>query len=239
MAETMLARARLAAGEQADCVEIILSNFGGPDLPAMDPWSRVSWWEGLVRTELAEGRIEAAWAWVERIEASSVRLGLTGHRALAQLSRAQVLAALGKPEQSAKLAQNAAEAFSQAGCKADAGRAHLVAGMVASDRSQLRQAQALLGECGMAELAKLARREQRRLDALSPDPKTAESGIEALTRRQRMVADLVAQGLTNREIARQLDVTSKTVEMHLAQIFAKLGVTSRAAVATRVSQATA
>ncbi|MEV4312335.1 AAA family ATPase [Actinocrispum sp. NPDC049592] len=236
LAQAMLARARLASGEREDCVQTILDTFGGPDLPAIDPWNRVSWWEGLVRADLAQGNIDKAWEWVGRIEASAERLGLAGHHALALLSRAQVLAVQGKPAECASLARQAAVEFGKVGCKADAGRSHLLAGMVAADRDQLRQAQVLLGECGAVDLAKLARREQRRLDALSPAPKVADDGVAALTRRQRMVADLVAQGLTNREIARHLDVTTKTVEMHLAQTFAKLGVTSRAAVAAKVSR---
>ncbi|WTY84591.1 helix-turn-helix transcriptional regulator [Micromonospora sp. NBC_01405] len=52
-----------------------------------------------------------------------------------------------------------------------------------------------------------------------------------LTRREGQVAVLVSQGLTNRRVAQELFVTEKTVEMHLSNIFAKLGVSSRAVVA--------
>ncbi|WTY54181.1 helix-turn-helix transcriptional regulator [Micromonospora sp. NBC_01412] len=55
--------------------------------------------------------------------------------------------------------------------------------------------------------------------------------MNLLTRRERQVAVLVSQGLTNRRVAQELFVTEKTVEMHLANIFAKLGVSSRAVVA--------
>jgi len=41
------------------------------------------------------------------------------------------------------------------------------------------------------------------------------------------VARLVAQGMTNQEVARQLYVSTKTVEFHLSNIFTKLGITSR------------
>ena len=53
------------------------------------------------------------------------------------------------------------------------------------------------------------------------------SGTEALTPAERRVADLVAEGLTNREVAETLWVTMKTVEVHLGRIYAKLGISSR------------
>jgi DNA-binding NarL/FixJ family response regulator len=43
------------------------------------------------------------------------------------------------------------------------------------------------------------------------------------------VAQMAARGLTNREIAESLFVTSKTVEIHLSRAYAKLGITSRRA----------
>lgn len=54
----------------------------------------------------------------------------------------------------------------------------------------------------------------------------------ALTRREREVAELVAQGLTNRRIAGKLVVSTRTVESHVEHILAKLGLTSRTQVAT-------
>jgi predicted ATPase/DNA-binding CsgD family transcriptional regulator/transcriptional regulator with XRE-family HTH domain len=52
-----------------------------------------------------------------------------------------------------------------------------------------------------------------------------------LTAREREVAELVASGLTNRQVADRLVVAETTVERHVANIFAKLGVHSRAQVA--------
>ncbi len=55
-----------------------------------------------------------------------------------------------------------------------------------------------------------------------------------LTRRERDVLRLVAQGLTNPEVAAQLYLSQRTVSWHLCTIFRKLGVHSRAA-ATRLA----
>jgi DNA-binding CsgD family transcriptional regulator/tetratricopeptide (TPR) repeat protein len=62
--------------------------------------------------------------------------------------------------------------------------------------------------------------------------------ITALTAREHDVAALVAENMTNREIADRLSVTEKTVETHLASIFAKTGVRSRAEVAARIAAGT-
>jgi DNA-binding NarL/FixJ family response regulator len=55
----------------------------------------------------------------------------------------------------------------------------------------------------------------------------AEAQLSVLTERERALARLVAAGLTNQEIAARLFVGVKTVEYHLAQIYGKLGITSR------------
>ncbi|MFP5447778.1 MAG: response regulator [Alphaproteobacteria bacterium] len=51
--------------------------------------------------------------------------------------------------------------------------------------------------------------------------------IERLTQREREVLDLVAEGLTNKAIARQLDISPATVKAHVERVIAKLGVADR------------
>ncbi|HLK74282.1 MAG TPA: helix-turn-helix transcriptional regulator [Streptosporangiaceae bacterium] len=50
---------------------------------------------------------------------------------------------------------------------------------------------------------------------------------DPLTGRERQVADLVAQALSNREVARTLVLSERTVESHVRSILAKTGLTSR------------
>jgi DNA-binding NarL/FixJ family response regulator len=51
--------------------------------------------------------------------------------------------------------------------------------------------------------------------------------FEALTARERTVLGLVADGLPNRDIARELGISEHTVKFHLSAVFGKLGVGSR------------
>jgi DNA-binding NarL/FixJ family response regulator len=61
-------------------------------------------------------------------------------------------------------------------------------------------------------------------------------GLAALSPREREIADLVAQGLTNREIGARLFLSEKTIETHLTRVFQKLGLRSRTQVAAEVSR---
>ncbi|MEV0738645.1 AAA family ATPase [Streptomyces sp. NPDC050549] len=61
--------------------------------------------------------------------------------------------------------------------------------------------------------------------------------LAGLTPQERAVARLVASGLTNRQVARELVISVKTVEYHLGRIFPKLGVDSRTRLAARLAGA--
>jgi non-specific serine/threonine protein kinase len=52
-----------------------------------------------------------------------------------------------------------------------------------------------------------------------------------LTNREREVADLIAAGSTNRQLARALGISEKTAEVHVRNIMAKLEASSRAGIA--------
>ena len=60
----------------------------------------------------------------------------------------------------------------------------------------------------------------------------ADLGWEALTEREHTVAELISQGLSNREIAAHLFLSERTVETHVGSILRKLSLRSRLAVAT-------
>jgi DNA-binding CsgD family transcriptional regulator len=90
------------------------------------------------------------------------------------------------------------------------------------------------------ESARLARHAREELEASGAQPRRELlSGTEALTPAERRVAELAAEGLTNREIAESLWVTHKTVEMHLGRCYGKLGIRSRRQLAGVLGQAVA
>jgi DNA-binding NarL/FixJ family response regulator len=66
-----------------------------------------------------------------------------------------------------------------------------------------------------------------------PSPAKAEM---TLTHRERQVAELVAQGLSNNDIAARLVISRRTAEAHVEHMLLKLGFTSRAQIAAWVTQ---
>jgi len=70
-------------------------------------------------------------------------------------------------------------------------------------------------------------------------PASDDDPLAALTSREREIADLVARGLKNREIAATLVLSRRTVEAHVQRVLIKLGFTSRSQVAALVVQSPA
>jgi DNA-binding CsgD family transcriptional regulator len=74
----------------------------------------------------------------------------------------------------------------------------------------------------------LAERARAELHATGARPRsTALSGVGSLTPSEKRVADLAADGMSNREIAQELFVTPKTVEVHLSNTYRKLEIGGR------------
>ena len=95
-------------------------------------------------------------------------------------------------------------------------------------RDALERALAIFDELGAALWTEKARSELARVGG-----RTAAG--DELTPTERRIAELVAKGKTNKEVAAQLFITPRTVEGHLTRIYAKLGVRSRAELAHRTS----
>ena len=67
-----------------------------------------------------------------------------------------------------------------------------------------------------------------------PAPERSGRGVDSLTETERGIAELVCQGLTNRQIAEQTFVSANTIAFHLRNIYRKLGIASRVQLARAV-----
>jgi ATP/maltotriose-dependent transcriptional regulator MalT len=94
---------------------------------------------------------------------------------------------------------------------AEAAVAYGRAGLMVRRSGSLARASVLAARCGRPQTPALANVDH----------------ADVLSRREREVAGLAADGLSNREIAQRLVISVRTVEGHLAQAFATLGVTRR------------
>ncbi|TDC90167.1 LuxR family transcriptional regulator [Actinomadura sp. 7K507] len=175
---------------------------------------------------------------------------LTGDVGLARLARAHAARAA-DPAASAALAAEAAELLTKAGRRPEAGRAELAAGIAhaaAGDRNRARErvraAAEIFDACGMRGLHAQAVREQRRLGvrvpapgrSTAPSPGGKEKPPFGLSPREHEIAMLVAEGCSNQQIAERLFLSVRTVETHLSRVFAKIGVSSRVGVATKMNR---
>lgn len=130
------------------------------------------------------------------------------------------------------LARSSAQ-LEQARALTDLGAALRRANRRTEAREPLRCALDLAVRCGAGPLRERAREE---LVAAGARPRRAtSSGVDALTPSELRVARMAADGMTNRAIAQALFVTIKTIEVHLANAYRKLGVASRTALAAALT----
>ncbi|MQY12098.1 DNA-binding transcriptional activator DevR/DosR [Streptomyces sp. RB5] len=70
-----------------------------------------------------------------------------------------------------------------------------------------------------------------------PEPEPAGEALAGLSPREREILALIGEGLTNRQIGKQLYLSEKTVKNHISRLLAKLGVERRIQAAVLASQA--
>ncbi|MBW5424759.1 AAA family ATPase [Streptomyces sp. BG9H] len=151
-------------------------------------------------------------------------------QAPAQLARCRAL--LAAPEESDALYTMALARHALVGGDFESARTQLLYGKwlrrrrrPGEARGMLRDALVSFERCGARAWAAQARAELR----ATGEAGTAEppGGLSRLTPQQLRIARCVAEGATNREVARRLSVSPRTVDHHLRNVFALLGVRSR------------
>ena len=100
----------------------------------------------------------------------------------------------------------------------------------------LEHAAAMLERCGSVWRRDRCLEALRRLGSAGRRAAAAALGPGSLTRREREVARLAATGMSAKEIAQALFVGKRTVETHLASVYAKLGVDSKLQLVRRADE---
>lgn len=226
-------------------ISVLLTAAGGADLGPIAPPLRPRGYELLTRTELARGQLAAAERYADLAAACPIAEYPRG-RMHAARARAAVLAAQRRNHDAIAAAARSVTDAQAARSPVEIARSRLLLGHIQAALGEgeqaigtLTQAEADLAVLGVERERDLAARQLRTLGKRPPrrsgTPHPRPEGARRLSMRERQVAQLVAAGRTNRQIATQLHITENTVETHLKRIFAKLGVSSRAAVATMTS----
>jgi DNA-binding CsgD family transcriptional regulator len=109
-------------------------------------------------------------------------------------------------------------------------------GRRADAREHLRAAHLIFDQLGARLLAGRAGQELRATGEIPHRP-AGPASVAGLTPQERAVAAAIARGHTNREAATMLFLSPKTIEMHLSRVYRKLGLRSRAELASRFATA--
>jgi ATP/maltotriose-dependent transcriptional regulator MalT len=247
MSQIQLAAARLAGGDAVGA-RTELASLNTESSRGLLDLVGAHGWTVLTEAHLALGELEAAedvsGCAAQRAEAAA----LAQQVAAARSARARVMLARGDTQAAVAAAHDAVDRFERAGNPVSSARARAIAGAAlaaAGEReaalAELLRAESALSASGAVREADAAMRELRRLGhrvARRPPSPARGTGLGGLSAREREVADLVASGHTNREVAAALFLSEKTIGSHLARIYDKLGVHLRAALAAIVARET-
>jgi DNA-binding NarL/FixJ family response regulator len=183
--------------------------------------------EQAIDALVADGRLDDAWAVADELAALGVPAERSWHAAVAGRGRALVAAARGDYTTAFSALAMSYEAHDRLANPFTLARTHLAAGVIArrarrwaDARRRFTDALELFDRLGASRWAERAATELGRLPG-----RPGTRG--ALTETERAVAELVAEGLTNKAIAARLSVTTRTVEQHVSSVYRKLDVDSR------------
>jgi DNA-binding CsgD family transcriptional regulator len=233
-----LATIGLARGEAALAVDIL--DRGLAQLP-MDSTATAPLLALLVEAHLSAGNLSDATAAADRLSDVASRHGGSYLAASAALAQGSLAMAAGRPDDARTSLNDALAGFAGADLPLELARTRLaLASALATDRPEVALAEARAALAGFERL-----RAARHVDAaaallrsLGVRTSTSMRAEGRLTTRESEVLDLLAHGLSNAEISDRLFISRKTVEHHVANVLAKLGLRSRAEVAAYAARTT-
>jgi DNA-binding CsgD family transcriptional regulator len=177
------------------------------------------------------GRIDEAEALVDALEVHGARLDHGWMSAASGRGRAAVAAARGDLRAAEAYADHAMVIHDRLPMPFERARTQLLLGQIQRRRrrrpaalANITAAVTSLSELGSTAWAQRAASELR----IAPDLEAGTQGSHVLTPAERRVAERAGAGLSNRDIAAELFVSVKTVEMNLSRVYRKLGIRSRA-----------
>ena len=225
----------------AECVAILRPAAAG----LLDKQART--FAAFALFDLAEAAAEAgdaatAGAAAADLSELALYIGVPAYRGLAAAASAWAGVAGGDTERAAFDAGLAIELLSAGGWTAHVARCHYALGQSLSAVARaeavaaLERAAAILEECGSTWRRDRCLETLRRLGTAGRRAAAAALGPGSLTRREREVARLAATGMSAKEIAQSLFVGKRTVETHLANVYAKLGVDSKLQLVRRATE---
>ena len=184
--------------------------------------------ELLVRAELALGDQAAAAAHADELQAVAEAVGTEPLRAAASIAAGLVAAASGAHEHACDRFEDAIDVLvrCRAPVEAAAVRVELAESLCSLGRFEVATSEA---RTALEALDEVGPHERERAEAVLTHCRGQESQDSPLTARQVEVLHLVAAGLSDQEIAERLVLSEHTVHRHVANIFTRLGCSSRAA----------
>jgi DNA-binding CsgD family transcriptional regulator len=217
---------RLTQGRRAAALASIQRAAAEAELPV----ERVALLPAFIEISLAAGRLEEARAALVEFERSIDARACPAHAASLAYARGAIALGSGDPSAALPVLRRAARAWQELEAPYDVGRARELVGLacraVGDEEGavlELEAARLTYGELGAAS-------DLARLDAI--DRGEVAQGAHGLTARELEVLRMVAAGRTNKAIAAELVLSVRTVDRHVSNIFAKLGVSSRASATT-------
>ena len=184
----------------------------------------------LIEAAVRSGQPGRAAAAMGRLTELTLPSGTAWGLGVAARSRAL----LSEGDEAERLYREAIGHLSSAPARTELARAHLLYGewlrrqrRRVEAREHLRTARDMLEAMGMDAFAERAGRELRATGETARRPTAATARDEELTAQEAHIARLAREGLSNPEIGTRLFISARTVQHHLGNIFAKLGIASR------------